>query len=185
MRPACPDRRRPAGDPSDREGPRRSRRRDRGDDGPSRPPRWCDPPGIRRFLRSSVCAWTKRAMLRARRRPWQPAPSGAPGGGDAQVPGFAAFGFFASAAGFEAASASPFFSAGFASDFSSFGFSAGGSFSPAMFRCDSLSFLKSVSYQPPPFSRKTGAETRRRSLARPQAGHFRSGRSATFCSSSW
>jgi hypothetical protein len=62
---------------------------------------------------------------------------------------------------------------------------AAGSLSPARFRCCSLSALKSVSYQPPPFSRNTGADTRRRSMFLPQAGHFRSGRSVIFWSSSW
>ncbi len=83
MQPVCRDRTRPAAGPSGRASRRRSRRRDRGDDAPSRPPRPCGPPGIHRFRRSSVCAWTKRAMLRARQRPWQPQASAAPcaGGG--------------------------------------------------------------------------------------------------------
>jgi len=103
----------------------------------------------------------------------------------------AGFGFVSPAAGFAGASVADFVSAGLASAFSSFGFSAGGlsvaagSLSPAILRWPSLSALKSVSYQPPPFSRKTGAEIRRRSVERPQAGHLRSGPALIFWSSSW
>jgi hypothetical protein len=59
------------------------------------------------------------------------------------------------------------------------------SLSPARLRLFSLSDLKSVSYQPPPLRRNTGAEISRFSLFLPQAGHLRSGLSVTFCSSSW
>src|SRR5262245_4110924 len=72
MLPPSPDRTRPAAIPSGRAGQRRSRRHGRADGAPSRPPRWCGPPGTRRLLRNSVCAWTKRAMLRAGRLRWQP-----------------------------------------------------------------------------------------------------------------
>ena len=41
--------------------------------------------------------------------------------------------------------------------------------------------LKSVSYQPPPFSRNAAADTFFCILDLPQAGHFFSGLSLTFC----
>src|SRR4030095_15418935 len=44
--------------------------------------------------------------------------------------------------------------------------------------------LKSVSYQPPPFSRKRGAETRLRNAGLPHAGQSFSGASLSFCSAS-
>src|SRR5262245_19988047 len=48
----------------------------------------------------------------------------------------------------------------------------------------SPSRLKSVSYQPAPFKRNTGAEIRRRSVSFPHSGHLRSGESLIFCSAS-
>src|SRR5262249_39794767 len=48
----------------------------------------------------------------------------------------------------------------------------------------SPSRLKSVSYQPPPLSLKTGAEINRRSVSFPHSGHLRSGESLIFCSAS-
>ena len=48
----------------------------------------------------------------------------------------------------------------------------------------SASPLKSVSYQPPPLSRNTGADIKRRSASLPHSGHLRSGESPTFCSAS-
>src|SRR5690606_33079922 len=48
----------------------------------------------------------------------------------------------------------------------------------------SLSVLKSVSYQPPPLRRKTGAETSLVSLFLPHSVHLRSGASVIFCSTS-
>src|SRR5690606_14287655 len=62
-------------------------------------------------------------------------------------------------------------------------FSFGGS--PSLlkrFRC--LSFLKSVSYQPWPFSRKRGAEISRRSCGFPHSGQSTSGASLIFCNAS-
>ena len=49
---------------------------------------------------------------------------------------------------------------------------------------DELLFLVPVSYQPPPFNLKTGAEIRRRSVSLPHSGHLRSGESLIFCSAS-
>src|SRR5690606_22560885 len=48
----------------------------------------------------------------------------------------------------------------------------------------SLSDLKSVSYQPPPFRRNDGADMSRTSVRLPQSGHFLRGGSETFCSAS-
>src|SRR6185437_14590225 len=58
---------------------------------------------------------------------------------------------------------------------------AAGSSRSAMLRLLSLSDLKSVSYQPPPFRRNTGAETSFFSAFFPQEGHFSSGGSEIFC----
>jgi hypothetical protein len=55
---------------------------------------------------------------------------------------------------------------------------------PARLRLFSLSDLKSVSYHPPPFKRKTGAETSFFSAFFPQEGHFSSGGSEIFCMTS-
>src|SRR5688500_14778519 len=55
---------------------------------------------------------------------------------------------------------------------------------PARLRLFSLSPLKSVSYQPEPFSRNTGADMSLRSPFFPQVGHFFSGLSLIFCSTS-
>ncbi len=56
----------------------------------------------------------------------------------------------------------------------------------ARLRLPSLSDLKSVSYHPPPFSRKTGAEISRLSCCLPQVGHLRNGASEIFCrTSTW
>src|SRR6185369_14338301 len=96
----------------------------------------------------------------------------------------------ASAAGFD--SAEDFASVAFVSAFVSpdallAGFESAtvsGSFSTARLRLFSLSPLKSVSYQPPPFRRKTGADTSFFMVFLPQEGHFLSGASETFCSSS-
>src|SRR5579863_952316 len=51
----------------------------------------------------------------------------------------------------------------------------------ARLRLLSLSPLKSVSYQPPPLRRNTGADIRRCSCDLPQWGHFFSGRSVILC----
>src|SRR5579863_9488808 len=51
----------------------------------------------------------------------------------------------------------------------------------ARLRLLSLSPLKSVSYQPPPLRRNTGADIRRCSCDLPQWGHFFSGGSVIFC----
>ncbi len=56
--------------------------------------------------------------------------------------------------------------------------------SPARLRLDSLSDLKSVSYQPPPLRRNTGAEISFFMLGLPQDGHFFSGASLIFCMTS-
>src|SRR6185369_6138419 len=50
----------------------------------------------------------------------------------------------------------------------------------ARFRCPSLSDLKSVSYQPEPLRRKTGADIRRLKPLLPQDGHFFRGLSLIF-----
>ena len=52
---------------------------------------------------------------------------------------------------------------------------------PARLRLRSWSDLKSVSYQPLPFKRNTGAEMSFTSVMRPQEGHFFSGASVIFC----
>ena len=62
-------------------------------------------------------------------------------------------------------------------------------FSPSLsfelrFRFLSLSDLKSVSYQPVPLNLKLGAETSFSNLFAPHSGHFFSGGSLIFCSSS-
>ena len=56
-----------------------------------------------------------------------------------------------------------------------------GSLSSTRLRLFSLSDLKSVSYQPAPLSRNTGAEISRFSVGLPQLGHFLSGGSEIFC----
>src|ERR1700728_4348105 len=79
----------------------------------------------------------------------------------------------------------PFSSLAFVSaSFVSLGASSGRS---AKLRWLSLSPLKSVSYQPPPLSLKTGADISRVSCDLPQCGHFLSVGSLTFCmaSNSW
>jgi hypothetical protein len=58
------------------------------------------------------------------------------------------------------------------------------SFSTARLRLVSLSDLKSVSYQPAPFNRNTGAETSFFIRFLPHEGHFFSGGSEIFCRSS-
>lgn len=58
------------------------------------------------------------------------------------------------------------------------------SFSPTRLRLFSLSDLKSVSYQPEPLSRNTGAEISLTSAFAPQDGHFVSGGSEIFCMTS-
>jgi hypothetical protein len=55
---------------------------------------------------------------------------------------------------------------------------------PARFRLFSLSDLKSVSYHPPPFKRKFGAEISFFIVLLPQEGHFFSGSSEIFCMTS-
>ena len=55
---------------------------------------------------------------------------------------------------------------------------------PARLRLFSLSDLKSVSYQPEPLSRNTGADMSFLSPFLPQFGHFLSGFSLIFCSTS-
>src|SRR5688572_16140258 len=55
---------------------------------------------------------------------------------------------------------------------------------PARLRLFSLSDLKSVSYQPEPLRRKTGADISLRRPFLPQFGHFVSGASVIFCSTS-
>src|SRR5882724_1267374 len=94
-------------------------------------------------------------------------------------------------AGFESAvfDSPAFASAGFAS--AGFAFSAVESEAvelspsgPARLRLDSLSDLKSVSYQPPPFSLKTGADRSFFSFSFEQEGHFRRGGSLIFCMTS-
>jgi len=91
-----------------------------------------------------------------------------------------------------------FASAGFASDFESAAFvsaaeplfaglesdDVSGSLSTARLRLFSLSPLKSGSYQPPPYRRNTGADTSFFIAFLPHEGHFFSGASVTFCSSS-
>src|SRR3954470_10832887 len=52
---------------------------------------------------------------------------------------------------------------------------------PARLRLLSLSLLKSVSYQPLPLRRKTGAEMSFCMVFLPQDGHFSSGGSVIFC----
>jgi hypothetical protein len=52
---------------------------------------------------------------------------------------------------------------------------------PARLRLFSLSPLKSVSYQPPPFRRKFGAETSFFRAFLPHDGHFVRGASVIFC----
>src|ERR1700733_12101421 len=85
---------------------------------------------------------------------------------------------FASGALASAALSAAFASVPFASSF----FSAGSSFSfSARLRLPSLSDLKSVSYQPAPFRRNTGAETSFFSVFLPHDGHFLSGASLNFC----
>src|SRR6185437_14261897 len=53
--------------------------------------------------------------------------------------------------------------------------------SPARLRFLSPSFLKSVSYQPPPASRNEGALTRRRTLGAPHSGQSTGSASDSFC----
>src|SRR5215510_14447680 len=61
-----------------------------------------------------------------------------------------------------------------------------GSGSPCRMRLFSLSDLKSVSYQPEPLRRNTGAEISFFRPFLPQLGHFANGLSVIFCStSSW
>src|SRR4030095_1703928 len=55
---------------------------------------------------------------------------------------------------------------------------------PCRFRLFSLSDLKSVSYQPEPLSRNTGADMSLRRPFLPQRGHFFRGLSVIFCSTS-
>src|SRR3984957_17859710 len=87
------------------------------------------------------------------------------------------------------AALSAVFSTGFASAFTSFDsapsffFSGSGSFSARLRFC-SLSDLKSVSYQPAPFRRNTGADTSFFSAFFPHNGHFFKGASDTFCMTS-
>ena len=57
---------------------------------------------------------------------------------------------------------------------------AAGSLSSTKLRFFSLSDLKSVSYQPAPFNRNTGAEIKRFRVDLPQLGHALSGASDTF-----
>src|SRR5579883_3005124 len=80
-------------------------------------------------------------------------------------------------------SAPSLFSAGLLSAVASF-FSSLLSGCSARLRLSSLSLLKSVSYQPLPFKRNTGADTRRLSWDLPQLGHLRSGASEIFCMAS-
>ena len=63
---------------------------------------------------------------------------------------------------------------------------AGGSLSPLsrMLRLRSLSDLKSVSYQPLPARRNSGADTSRFNWCLPHSGHSRSGLSENFCRAS-
>src|SRR5512135_885934 len=63
---------------------------------------------------------------------------------------------------------------------------AGGSLSPfsSRLRLRSFSDLKSVSYQPLPARRNSGADTRRFSWCLPHSGHSRSGLSENFCRAS-
>lgn len=56
--------------------------------------------------------------------------------------------------------------------------------SPTRLRLDSFSDLKSVSYQPDPLSRNTGADTRRFNADLPQLGHFFNDESLIFWSTS-
>ena len=75
------------------------------------------------------------------------------------------------------------FGVGFAATLSLAG--ASGASSPAArLRLPSWSDLKSVSYQPPPFRRNTGAETSRLSVCFLQLGHLRIGGSEIFCKAS-
>jgi hypothetical protein len=69
-----------------------------------------------------------------------------------------------------------------AADLSSFGASASGR--SARFFLLSWPPLKSVSYQPPPFRRNTGADINRVSCGLPHSGHFFKGESLTFCMAS-
>src|SRR5215831_2450573 len=90
-----------------------------------------------------------------------------------------------SAAGLAASglAASPVLVSGLASSF----LAAGSSFSaPCRLRLFSLSDLKSVSYQPEPLRRNTGAEMSLRKPFFPQFGQVVSGLSEIFCSTaSW
>src|SRR5689334_11342740 len=73
-------------------------------------------------------------------------------------------------------------SAGFSASLASAFFSvpAGSLSSPSRLRFFSCSDLKSVSYQPPPFKRNTGAETSRFKVCFLQLGHCLSGGSEIF-----
>jgi hypothetical protein len=94
--------------------------------------------------------------------------------------------------GFDAGSLDVLSEAGFASAFASVAAAfagldsdeVSGSLSTARLRLFSESPLKSVSYQPPPFRRKTGADTSFFIAFLPHDGHFFRGASETFCSNS-
>jgi len=77
--------------------------------------------------------------------------------------------------------AAPSLAGALASDFDSSAAGFDSSRSTARLRLLSLSLLKSVSYQPLPFSRKTGADTSFCMVRLPQEGHFTSGGSLIFC----